>query len=95
MSGNACPPRPAYICSSLPCCTEPGKVLQLAGSCTADNPAVTLGYFVNGTASTTATCPPNGTRIAISVRPSIATAPNCSYNSTPGYYLTSERRGLR
>lgn len=63
--------------------------MQLAGSCSAAN-GVTLTYLVNGNATTSLTCPAAGVQAAVSVRPSIPSQPECSYNATAAFNVTSE-----
>jgi hypothetical protein len=66
--------------------------VQLGGSCVLSDSAATLVYYVGGKPATNATCPDPGVPLVVSVRPSYPARPDCSYNTTAAYNLTSEPR---
>ena len=80
---------PSLTCGVAPSCTTPGMVVPLAGTCNATGNASVV-YLVNGVPSTQVTCPQANTTVTVAVQPQYPTLPQCPYNATTGFNITSE-----
>ena len=83
---------PSLTCGMVPSCTTPGVVVPLAGTCNATGNASVV-YLVNGVPSTQVTCPQANTTVTVAVQPQYPTLPQCPYNATTGFNITSEQSG--
>ena len=64
---------------------------MLQGACAASDPTASLIYIVAGTAALYAVCPAPGFTVPVSVKPQDPARPDCPYNATLAFNLTSER----
>lgn len=65
--------------------------MPLAGSCVAGS-GVNLTYVVGGGAVTSITCPAANASVSVAVRPAFGDRPDCSYNTTAPFNVTSEQK---
>ena len=88
---TGCPPMPSITCGRPPNCTVPGATVLLVGTCSSSDAGAQLLYIVNGQISNTATCPTAGTSVVVEVKPVFPQRPECPYNASTAYTLTSAR----
>ena len=86
-----CPPSPTVSCGGPPVCNLPGDQVLLVGTCTASPANASVLYVVGGQHATYATCPPAGTPLVVQVQAAYGDLPDCPYNATTAYTLTSRR----
>ena len=82
---------PSITCGRPPNCTVPGATVLLVGTCSSSDAGAQLLYIVNGQISNTATCPTAGTSVVVEVKPVFPQRPECPYNASTAYTLTSAR----
>lgn len=79
------------LCKAPPPCAAGGDV-TLDGRCTAAS-GMDLIYTVNGTPATTASCPPRGGHVTVSVLARLRGQPACGYDDAGEFEVAGEARG--
>jgi hypothetical protein len=78
---------PTITCTA-PACTKPGLTFDLGPTCTTSDPNVVLTYFINGTQSSTLTCPKENVTVVVTVKPTNTKYPACPYDAKTAYTVT-------
>lgn len=77
-------------CPNRPLCAVAGALVDLTTACSAAG-GVTPVFTVNGEEVNTTHCPPAGGTLAVSVRPTLPTKPQCNYSVAPAFDLVCEQ----
>ena len=88
---STCAAQPNITCGSVPTCTTPGESVLLLGTCVANASGAGVMYIVNNHLATHATCPAAGVVAPVLVVPVFPSHPECCYNASLGFNLSSER----